>query len=68
MTRGAFTLSPATAAPGTMWNCMPRWTSCWSSPRYRILRIRPQVCPRPVQLNWYRADDEDAASGAPDPR
>jgi uncharacterized protein YcgI (DUF1989 family) len=24
-------------------------------------RIPPRVCPRPVQLSWYQADDEQAA-------
>lgn len=47
---GAFTLSPVTAAPGITWNCMPRWTSCWCSPRCRIPRIRPPSMP-PVRCS-----------------
>jgi urea carboxylase-associated protein 2 len=42
---GAFSLSPATAAPGITLNCLPRWTSCWCSPRCRIPRIRPPSMP-----------------------
>jgi hypothetical protein len=58
---GRFSLLPATAAPGITLSCLRRWTSCWCSPRCRIPRIRPPSMPRPVQLSWYQADDEDAA-------
>jgi hypothetical protein len=57
-------LLPSTAVrrrPAAMLNCLRRWTCWWCSPRCNIRWTPPEYAPRPVQLSWRQAADEEAA-------
>ena len=58
---GRFQFVSGNSRAGDYVELLPRWTSCWCSPRCRIPGSGHRICPRPVQLSWYQADDEDAA-------